>query len=126
MPAAFWGEFQAALKARDAGKVADLTRFPVDINLAEVDGFEGINQRESFIRHFDTIFPEEAAETLLAISASDLEVQRPVESGDTGNHWSVSYNHKEPAMSEGEWGIFYTFSQMPDGSVRLTAVGFAG
>ena len=125
MPVAFWTEFQNALRARDAEKIAGMTSFPADIGLAGIEEFEGINQREGFIRHFDTIFPEEAVATLLAISASSWEVERPEESGRAGHHWSVSY-HNKPAMSEGEFGIYYIFSPMPDGSVRLTAVDFVG
>lgn len=126
MPDSFWKDFQNALRARDSEKIAGMTHFPADIGLAEIEGFEGINQREGFVRHFDTIFPKEAVETLLAKSASDLELQRFDHAGEAEYYWFVQHDHKDPLASEGDWNIRYVFSRQPDGSIQLTGVGFAG
>ena len=126
MPAAFWKDFQNALRARDAKKIADMTLFPAKIGIAGIDGFEGINQREGFIRHFDTIFPREAVETLLATNASDLKPEHSNEADRVENYWVVIHDHKNSVASENEWTIGYAFSQQPDGSVKLAEVGFAG
>jgi hypothetical protein len=126
MPVAFWKDFQNALRARDAQKVADMTSFPADIGIAGIDGFKGINHREGFIRHFDTIFPKEAAETLLATKASDLKFESSSNAGKTGDYWFVSHDHQDPIASEYEWTIGYVFTRQNDGRVLLTQVDFAG
>lgn len=126
MPAAFWKDFQNALRARDAKRIADMTLFPAKIGIAGIDGFEGINQREGFLRHFDTIFPREAVETLLATNASDLKSEHSDESGKVENYWVVIHDNKDSGASENEWTIGYVFSRQPDGSVKLVEVGFAG
>ncbi|MEK7952038.1 hypothetical protein [Luteolibacter soli] len=123
MPAAFWNEFQSALRARNAEKIAGMTRFPM---IGMLDGFGGINQRESFIRHFDGLFPEEAATALLGTSASNLESERFHEAGVAGECWRVSYTYENPVASEFEWTRWYVFSRQPDGSIKLTEIDIAG
>lgn len=114
----FWREFQSALAKNDVAGITRLTRFPIDCNLADVEGFEGIRNREGFGRNFGTIFPKQAVRTLLTTRSL------PEDEGDAES-WTICHNEPNE-ISEMEWSIIYRFSRLPDGSIRLTAVEFAG
>ena len=117
--AVFWREFQAALVKQDRAALTRLTSFPLETNLAEIEGFEGVEQPQGFDKHFTTLFPEEARQVLL--NASPATARRK------GVHWTIDYNDEiQGDFSEGAGNIFYTFAQLPDGSIRLVGIDCAG
>lgn len=114
----FWEDFRAALRKKDAAAIARMTRFPVEVGIAEIEGFEDVETRAGFVKHFDTIFPEEARTTLLKGS---------IEKEDEEEAWSITHIHDKPeGISEGEWAIGYRFERIKGGMIRLVSVEFAG
>lgn len=114
----FWRKFQSALARNNVAGITRLTRFPIDCSLGDLDDFEGIRNREGFVRHFTTLFRNETIRTLLDTKTLTRD------EGDAET-WTVS--HDEPTeISEMEWSIIYRFSRLPDGSIKLTAIQFAG
>jgi len=113
----FWHQFQSELKNRD---VSRSTNFPININLAMIEGFEGIENRKEFVRHFDTIFPEPAIRTLLR----EFPVPESRKMMET-MRWSISHNEAND-ISEREWSIIYRFTRTSAGAIKLTAIDFAG
>ncbi len=113
----FWQQFRAELRDRD---VSRSTNFPINIDLAEMEGFECIENRPEFVRHFNTIFPESAIRTLLRESPTS-------ERDDISESTSWVIVHNEPNnVSEREWSIIYRFTRTSTGTIKLTAVHFAG
>jgi len=114
----FWREFQSALARNDVAGITRLTRFPIECSLEDLDEFEGIRNREGFVRHFKTLFPNETIRTLLDTKTLTR---------DKGDDESWTVCHNEPnEISEMEWSIIYRFSRLSDGSIKLTAIQFAG
>lgn len=114
----FWKDFQAGLERNDVSEISRLTRFPLDVDLADLEGFEGIGNRDGFARHFTTLFPAQAIRTLLnekpkSRTPDDLE------------SWSICHNEPNK-VSEMDWSIMYFFSRLADGEIRMTAIHFAG
>ncbi len=114
----FWKDFQVALRERDMMEVSRLTKFPLDVGLAEIEGFEGIENREGFERHFESIFPLQAIESI-------LNAKPPTKGKNHSETWSFSH-HQPNQASEEEWSIIYSFSVIEDGSIKMTAINFAG
>jgi hypothetical protein len=113
----FWKDFQSALKRKDVSEISRLTRFPLDADLANIEGFEGIGNREGFARHFKTLFPEQAIRTLLN--------ETPKLDADDVESWSICHNELNK-VSEMECSIIYCFSRLPNGDIRMTSIHFAG
>ena len=120
----FWRDFQSALRRNDVSEIAKLTRFPIEVNLADLEGFEGIGNREGFVRHFKTIFPEQAIRTLLNETPQPRDPVGVLRDKATES-WSISHNEPNK-VSELEWSIIYCFSRFSDGSIRMTTIDFAG
>lgn len=114
----FWKDFQSGLERNDVSEISRLTRFPLDVDLADLNGFEGIGNRDEFLRHFTTLFPAQAIRTLLH--------EKPrSRSPDQLESWSICHNEPNN-VSEMEWSIIYCFSRSADGEIRMTAIHFAG
>lgn len=120
----FWRDFQSALKKGDISEISRLTRFPLDVNLSDIEGFNGIENREGFVRHFGTLFPEPAIRTLLRTSPHSIDVDANL-GGPAVESWIICHNEPNK-VSEMEWSIIYYFSRFPDGGIRMTAIHFAG
>lgn len=101
-----------------------MTAFPLDVCLAELDEFKGIEHKKGFTRHFGTLFPEPAIRTLLKESLNPSHENDPL-MPNTLESWIV-YHNEPNEISEYEWCIIYCFSRFTDGNIRLTKIQFAG
>lgn len=118
----FLESFRAALKKNNVSEISRMTTFPLDVGLAGIEGFEGIEHQEGFRRYYRTIFPKPAIRTLLN------EAPQPSSEDDDPvavESWSISHNEPNK-ISELEWAIIYCFSRLANGDIRLTAIHFAG
>ena len=120
----FWKRFRSALKNNDSSEISRMTRFPIDVSLAGIEEFEGIENQEEFVRHYRTLFPEQAVRTLLKESPqlrhADEDLQK-----NAIEEWSI-YHNEPNEISEFEWSRIYCFSRFANGDIRLTAIHFAG
>ncbi|MES2981697.1 MAG: hypothetical protein V4727_05225 [Verrucomicrobiota bacterium] len=106
------------MKRNDVAEISRLTHFPIDVDLANTEGFEGIENQDGFTRHFKTLFPEQTHRTLLN------KTPKP-NKADHLETWSIS--HDEPnEISEMEWSIIYSFTRFSNGEIKMTAIHFAG
>ncbi len=115
-PADFMAEFKAALRSGDPAAVARLARFPLENALVGVEGFEDVESRKGFLKHFDDIFQENARQKLLDSSLNG-------ETRDEGG-WTIFYGHS--AGGEGDWSVSYHFARVQGGAIRLVSIDFSG
>ncbi|MEO6473604.1 MAG: hypothetical protein ABIQ96_00700 [Luteolibacter sp.] len=120
----FWGDFQMALKRNDISEISRMARFPLDVDLASIEEFEGIEHQDGFVRHYKTLFPEPAIRTLLKDTPQPSNGDHELD-GNAVESWSICHNEPNK-ISEFEWSIIYCFSRSTDGDIRLTAIHFAG
>lgn len=108
----FWQEFQAAIKAGDKEKVAQMTRFPLE-------GDRPLT-KEAFIKQYDEIFDSEAKKIIVATPANQIkeynESNEPLQ-----YHLTVEYECEDCGSQQ-----FFHFSQDKNNRYKLMAIFGAG
>ena len=102
-----------------------MTRFPLEGGLETSADFSGVNTQEGFKRHFGMLFPEDAIRTLLTTTP---DLNGHLDAHDVPMVWSISHT-TTTTLSEGDWtdsAIFYRFTHLSDGLIKLTSITIAG
>ena len=129
-PNEFWMAFQSALKRRDVAEIIQMTNFPWksdflqlledndEDRIAESARRNKVSDSERFKRYFGDLFPRAAIRSILRTSSDSLQFNK-TDAHD--ENWSFYYGVKG-RISEQDWGLYYEFSRLKDGTIRLTQI----
>jgi hypothetical protein len=59
--AEFWENSRVTLQKKDITEIAELTQFPIDVDLAHMEEFKDLGTRDGFTSHDGALFPESTA-----------------------------------------------------------------